>query len=284
MFYSPLRYPGGKGKLADFVKVIFQRNNLLEGHYVEPYAGGASIALSLLFSGYASKIIINDFDKSIFSFWHSVINENDSLCKLINDSSINIHVWREQKEIQKHKEDVSLLQLGFSTFFLNRTNRSGILSAGVIGGKDQLGSYKMDARFNKKDLIGRIQKIGNLSDKILLYNLDAIELIRTISSELPEKTLIYFDPPYYVKGKELYANHYKYDDHLLVSQMVNGITEHKWLVSYDNEKEIRDMYKKNRKFTYSLSYSAVNSTSGSEVMIYHKDLIIPKAGRPSLAL
>jgi len=284
MFYSPLRYPGGKGKLAEFVKIIFKRNDLLEGYYIEPYAGGASIALSLLFSGYASKIIINDFDKSIFSFWHSVINETDELCKLINDSPINVDVWRQQKEIQKQKEEASLLQLGFSTFFLNRTNRSGIITAGVIGGNDQLGNYKIDARFNKKDLISRIQQIGKRADSILLYNLDAIELIRNISSELPEKTLIYFDPPYYIKGKQLYANHYKHEDHLLVSQMINGIFEHKWLVSYDNEKEIRNLYKKNKKFTYSLNYSAVNSTSGSEVIIYHKDLIIPRVGRPSLAL
>jgi DNA adenine methylase len=284
MFYSPLRYPGGKGKLAEFVKIIFNRNDLLEGYYVEPYAGGASIALSLLFSGYASKIIINDFDKSIFSFWHSVINETDELCKFINDSPINMDVWRQQKEIQKQKEEASPLQLGFSTFFLNRTNRSGIIAAGVIGGNDQLGNYKIDARFNKKDLISRIQQIGKRADSILLYNLDAIELIRNISSELPEKTLIYFDPPYYIKGKQLYANHYKHEDHLLVSQMINGISEHKWLVSYDNEKEIRNLYKKNKKFTYSLNYSAVNSTSGSEVIIYHKDLIIPRVGRPSLAL
>jgi DNA adenine methylase len=284
MFYSPLRYPGGKGKLAEFVKIIFKRNDLLEGYYVEPYAGGASIALSLLFSGYASKIIINDFDKSIFAFWHSVINETDELCKLISDSPINMDVWRQQKEIQKQKEEASLLQLGFSTFFLNRTNRSGIITAGVIGGNDQFGNYKIDARFNKKDLISRIQQIGKRADSILLYNLDAIELIRNISSELPEKTLIYFDPPYYIKGKQLYANHYKHEDHLLVSQMINGILEHKWLVSYDNEKEIRNLYKTNKKFTYSLNYSAVNSTSGSEVIIYHKDLIIPRVGRPSLAL
>lgn len=280
MFYSPLRYPGGKGKLAEFVKAIFKRNNLLEGYYVEPYAGGASIALSLLFSDYASKIIINDFDKSIFSFWHSVINKTDELCKLINDTPINMTVWRQQKKIQKQKEEASLLQLGFSTFFLNRTNRSGIITGGVIGGNDQSGNYKIDARFNKKDLISRIQKVGKQSDRILLYNLDAVELIRTISSELPEKTLIYFDPPYYIKGKELYSNHYKHEDHLLVSQMINGISDHKWLVSYDNEKEIRNLYKKNKKFTYSLNYSAVNSTSGSEIFIYHNKLIIPKTARP----
>ncbi len=282
MFYSPLRYPGGKGKLAEFIKLIFEKNSLQGGYYIEPYAGGASVALSLLFSDYASKIIINDFDRSIFAFWHSVINNTDELCKLITDTKVDVDVWRQQKEIQKQKTEADLLQLGFSTFFLNRTNRSGVIKAGVIGGNEQKGNYKIDARFNKTDLISRIQKIGQYKERILLYNLDAIKLIKEISEKLPKKTLIYFDPPYYLKGKELYVNHYKHEDHILVSQMVNGITKHKWLVSYDNESEIKKLYKSNKKFAYSLNYSTVNATTGTEVMIYHKDLIIPKALRPTL--
>jgi len=284
MVYSPLRYPGGKGKLTDFIKLVFERNSLKQGCYVEPYAGGAAIALSLLINDYASKIIINDFDRSIFAFWHSVINSTEEICKMIMDTKINMTVWKQQKEIQKQKEEAELLPLGFSTFFLNRTNRSGIISGGVIGGNEQKGNYKIDARFNRSDLISRIQKIGKYGDDIILYNLDAIELIKKISHQLPEKTLIYFDPPYYVKGKELYVNHYKHKDHLLVSQMINGISQHKWLVSYDNEKEIRNLYKGNKKFAYSLKYSVLNSTTGTEVMIYQKDLIIPRITRPILAL
>lgn len=284
MFYSPLRYPGGKAKLAEFVKSIFDKNELIGGCYVEPYAGGASVALSLLFNNYASKIIINDFDKSIFAFWHSVINETDELCKMITDTKVSMTTWKQQKQIQKQKEEAPLLLLGFSTFFLNRTNRSGIINAGVIGGNEQKGNYKIDARFNKTELVKRIQQIGKLENRIMLYNLDAIKLIKKISKRLPEKTLIYFDPPYYLKGKELYVNHYKHDDHLLVSKMINGIAEHKWLVSYDNEKEIRNLYKNNKKFVYSLHYSAVNATTGTEVMISHSDLIIPRAARPILNL
>lgn len=284
MFYSPLRYPGGKAKLVEFVKSIFDKNELIGGCYVEPYAGGASVALSLLLNNYASKIIINDFDKSIFAFWYSVINETDELCKMITDTKVSMTTWKQQKQIQKQKEEAPLLLLGFSTFFLNRTNRSGIINAGVIGGNEQKGNYKIDARFNKTELVKRIQQIGKLENRIMLYNLDAIKLIKKISKRLPEKTLIYFDPPYYLKGKELYVNHYKHDDHLLVSKMINGIAEHKWLVSYDNEKEIRNLYKNNKKFVYSLHYSAVNATTGTEVMISHSDLIIPRAARPILNL
>lgn len=284
MFYSPLRYPGGKGKLADFIKKIMERNSLKGGYYVEPYAGGASVALSLLINDFASKIIINDFDKSIYAFWHSVIHDTDELCKMITDTKVNMSTWNEQKEIQKQKKEAPLLLLGFSTFFLNRTNRSGIIKAGVIGGNEQTGKYKIDARFNKTDLINRIQNIGKLESRIMLYNLDALEFIKEISKELPDKTLIYFDPPYYLKGKDLYVNHYKHEDHLLVSQMISGIKKHKWIVSYDNENEIRKLYTDNKKFTYSLNYSAVNATFGTEVMIYHDDLIIPKGARPTLNL
>jgi DNA adenine methylase len=281
-YYSPLRYPGGKGKIANFIKQVFEKNLLSDGVYVEPYAGGASVALSLLIDEYASTIIINDFDRSIFAFWHSVINDADNLCDLIQKTSVNVNIWRQQKEVQKAKETADLLELGFSTFFLNRTNRSGIIKAGVIGGNDQSGNYKIDARFNKEELISRIKRIAEYKDRIQLYNLDAIKFIKTISKKLPTKTLIYFDPPYYVKGKDLYVNHYAHEDHLLVSNMINGITEHKWLVSYDNAPEIKAIYRKNKKFEYSLNYSAVNSTTGTEVMFYHSALFIPKKIRPHI--
>lgn len=276
--YSPLRYPGGKGKIASFIKLVFEKNLLLDGYYVEPYAGGASVALSLLFGEYASRIIINDFDMSIFAFWHTVLNHPEELCKLIRDTKVNVRSWKIQKKIQLQKENAELLDLGFSTFFLNRTNRSGILNAGIIGGINQNGKYKIDARYNKVNLIQRIERISKYRDRILLYNLDAIKLIKTISKILPNKTLIYFDPPYYVKGKDLYVNHYVHEDHVLVSKMINGITKHKWIVSYDHSPEIIEIYRRNKKFKYTLNYSAANSTIGTEIMIYHDDLFIPKVG------
>jgi DNA adenine methylase len=281
-FYSPLRYPGGKGKIANFIKQIFEKNTLMDGVYVEPYAGGASIALSLLFEEYASKIIINDFDRSIYAFWYSVIHSTDKFCKLIDKTPITIETWKKQKGIQQSKETSDLLKLGFSTFFLNRTNRSGIIKAGVIGGNNQEGNYKIDARFNKEELKSRIKKIAQYKDRIELYNLDAIELIKQIRTNLPNKTLIYFDPPYYLKGKDLYVNHYKHEDHVLVSEMINGLNEHKWLVSYDNAIEIKTMYKKSKQFQYGLNYSAVNATMGEEVMFFHKDIYIPNNIRPTI--
>jgi DNA adenine methylase len=280
-FYSPLRYPGGKGKVADYFKRIFRENDLCDGTYVEPYAGGASVALALLFNEYASKIVINDLDRSIYAFWHSVLNETEGLCGLIQDTPVDIEQWRYHRSIQKNKGDYSLLDLGFSTFYLNRANRSGIIMAGVIGGVNQNGDWKIDARFNKSELINRIQKIASFKSSIQLHNLDACELMRKISSQLSPNTLIYFDPPYYVKGKDLYVNHYNHKDHSEVAAMIQDLSEFKWVVSYDNLSEIRELYGKHRQLEYSFNYSATHSKPGAEVMIFSDNMTIPNTLNPT---
>lgn len=274
-FYSPLRYPGGKGRIASYFKEIYKTNSLYDGIYIEPYAGGASVALSLLFNQYASKIIINDIDRSIYAFWHSVINNTEKLCKLIYDTPLSINVWQRQKEIQKKKKKCGLLTLGFSTFYLNRTNRSGIINAGVIGGVNQNGDWKIDARFNKKDLINRIERVADYSSQIEIFNCDAINLTKSLKN-LTSKALFYFDPPYYSKGRELYLNFYEPSDHESVARNITKIKKHHWVVSYDDEKAIRQLYKNYRQSFYKLNYSAANKPKGKEIMIFSDRLHIPK--------
>lgn len=280
-FNTPLRYPGGKGKLTDFIRLVFEQNKLTDGHYVEPYAGGAGVAFSLLLLEYVTHIHLNDINKSVYSFWHSVLEENDALCKMIQDCEVTMNEWHKQKNIQCNPNQYSPLELGFSTFFLNRTNRSGIIKGGVIGGKNQDGRWKLDARFKKPDLIGRIKKIALYSDRISLYNQDAETFIQTVMPELPPKTLIYLDPPYYVKGEGLYENHYKHQDHARVANLVKMIANKKWIVSYDNAPEICEFYRDFPQITYGLNYSAQNRYIGSEVMFFSPDLVIPDVVNPS---
>lgn len=139
--------------MVGYLKRLMEVYDLQGGTYIEPYAGGASVALSLLYEGYARHIKINDKDRSIFAFWHAVLNDTEELCRRIQDTPVTMETWQAQREVQRQKETADLLILGFSTFFLNRTNRSGILSGGVIGGKEQTGNYLMDARYNNHDLI-----------------------------------------------------------------------------------------------------------------------------------
>lgn len=272
-FVSPLRYPGGKLKVVDYIKRLFEVNDLMDGTYIEPYAGGASVALTLLFSEYASRIKINDIDRSIYAFWYSVLNETDNLCRMITDTPVTMEQWYAQREVLAHKADAELPELGFSTFFLNRTNRSGILSGGVIGGKEQIGNFKIDARYNKADLIGRIESIADYADRIDLTSMDAVELIKSIKKPT-EKTFCYLDPPYYVKGRDLYLNYYNDDDHKAIAKAIKKY-KGKWIISYDAVDFIRELYKGYRQKEYYLSYSAGNPAKGKEVMVYSNGLIIP---------
>ncbi len=280
-FLTPLRYPGGKGKLANFMELMFQENNLLDAPYIELYAGGAGVAIALLFDEFSSHIHINDVNRSIYAFWHSVVNETDQLCSLIRSTEITIDEWKKQQAIQDHNEEASLLKLGFSTFFLNRTNRSGIIKGGVIGGKNQDGPYKLDARYNKDDLISRIQKIARYRSRISIYNIDAADFISQTLPTLPTQSLIYLDPPYYVKGQGLYEDFYSHNDHVLISRLVRNIQQH-WIISYDNVDPIVQMYQGYRQITYNLSYSANNRYKGAESMFFSSQLSIPPTSNPIL--
>ncbi len=280
-YLTPLRYPGGKSKLAQFIQLVFEKNQLLDGHYVEPYAGGAGIAYSLLFQEYAAHVHINDLNKLVYAFWDSVLEETESLCKLIRDTPVNIEEWKRQKEIQNNPNDFSRLSLGFSTFFLNRTNRSGIISGGVIGGLDQTGSWKIDARYNKEGLIARVQKIASYRNRISLYNQDASIFLKGITQILPPKSLIYLDPPYYIKGRDLYENHYSPQDHECLAKLVRETLQHNWIVSYDFVPEISHLYQGFRQITYYLSYSAANRYKGAEIMVFCDGLQIPDVENPA---
>ena len=275
MHYSPLRYPGGKNKLSAFIAQICIDNNI-NGHYVEPYSGGASVAIFLLFEGFVNKITINDKDRSIYAFWHSVLNKTEQLCEMIERTEITIDEWRVQKEIQTRKESVDLLTLGFSTFFLNRTNRSGIINGGMIGGVDQSGDYLIDCRFNKLELINRIRRIASRKKDIRLYKKDALKLIDMIQKESQNTSanvIFYFDPPYYYKASSLYMNHYKDENHRLVSEKIKSIENIRWIVSYDNVSEIKELYFDCNKKEYSFKHTAHSARVGQEILFFSSNLI-----------
>lgn len=256
---------------------------MCDGHYAEPYAGGAGVALELLFLEYASVIHINDIDPAVYAFWTSILEYPEEFVRLIHDTPVTMTNWQKAKAIiNADPDEVNVLELGFATFFLNRTNRSGILKAGVIGGKKQAGDWKLDARFNKQDLIKRIVKIANFSNRIHVSNLDAIDFLDHLDGTLPERSLVYLDPPYYVKGAGLYRNFYDHEDHVSIKNRLDTF-EKPWLVSYDNVPEIKEIYDQYRRDEYVLSYTAQEKKRGAEVMIYSDVLNKPIGTRLQIA-
>ena len=264
---SPLRYPGGKYKLYKYVEALVKENNCTT--YIEPFCGGTAIALELLFNGVVKKIIINDYDYTIFCFWDSVLNRTDDFIDLIRNTDVTIQEWNRQKEIRNNIDLHSQLEVGFSTFFLNRTNRSGIIDkAGPIGGKEQTGNYSIDCRFNKDKLIEQVRKIASYKKNIQLCNMEAMDFIDEVILKT-RKSFTFFDPPYYGKGPGLYTNFYIHEDHEnLANHIIRVMKNRKWIVTYDNVSAIKNMYSKVEGIEFELQYTLQEKKSASEVMFF----------------
>lgn len=253
--YSPLRYPGGKNKMYSYTTALLEKNGLIGYSYAEPFAGGSGLALSLLINKKVSSLLLNDLDRSIYAFWHSVLNQTGELCHLIEITPVTLEEWYSQKKVQQKKDNASLLDLGFSTFFLNRTNISGIIAGGPIGGYNQAGQYKLDCRFNKKNLIQRIKKISTYKNSISFFNLDAKEFIKTIITR-ENNIFTFIDPPYFNKGPSLYMNYLSENDHKELANLIKKDVNSPFIVTYDNSSEIKEMYKPLKAEEFAISYSA----------------------------
>ena len=274
-YKTPLRYPGGKQKLAPFILEVMTANKLGGGHYAEPYAGGAGVAMELLLNGKVSHVHLNDSSRAIYAFWHSILNHTQVFCRRIAGASLTVTEWRRQKEILSRPSEFDLLDLGFSLFFLNRCNRSGIPSGGLIGGLAQTGKWKMDARFPRNQLITRIEAIAAKKKLITLRNWDAEKFILTHIPMLPRKSLVYCDPPYFHKASRLYLNHYNPRDHARIATVIQRELVRPWIVSYDGVPEILSFYAKRRSFLYDLQYNAGKAYRGKEVFVFSDDLTLP---------
>lgn len=273
---TPLRYPGGKQRLSPFIAELMTENGLVGGHYVEPYAGGAGIAIELLLSQAVSHIHLNDSSLPVYAFWHSVITQPEELCRRILSATLTVEEWKRQRDILRNPEQQDTIDLGYSTLYLNRCNRSGVLTGGVIGGLDQNGTWKMDARFSRNELIRRVENIAARKHSITVHNLDAEQFILKYVPTLPEQTLVYCDPPYFSLSSRLYLNQYRAEDHTRVAGIIQEQLPRKWVVSYDSAPEIIEYYGNRRSFIYDVQYNASRVYKGREIFVFSDDIAIPR--------
>lgn len=267
--YSPLRYPGGKNCIFSFLSKLFYENDLIGIEYAEPYAGGAGLALHLLMDGFVSKIYLNDLDEWVYSFWYSVLNQKDELCSWIQNVSLDVDTWRYYKSFLATPSALTTIEKAKTFFFLNRTNVSGVIKGGIIGGLAQKGTYKIDARFNKTELINRIDKIYQRRADIQISNIDGVDFLKQMNRKHRD-IFIYIDPPYVGKGSNLYLNFYTELDHTILSQLVNKLRK-QWLISYDNCELINLLYKKFNRISYKLAQCTSNKI-GEELLIFNNDI------------
>lgn len=265
---TPLRYPGGKDKLHKFVTKLIELNEIKDGTYVEPFSGGSGVSIRLLLNSSVETIIINDFDPSIHAFWYSVLNYTDRFIEKIESIPVTIEEWTNQKNIYNefHNKPKSF-ENGFATFFLNRTNRSGIIKGGPLGKLDQTGADKIDCRFTKKTSIKKIRNIAEQKERIFLYDMDGTDLITKVIKNLDQKkTFCFFDPPYYRQGQSLYTNFFTHDDHQKLHDSIVELKDYFWITTYDNHPEIAKMYSDVNSYKYELSYSAQTKRKEIELL------------------
>ena len=275
MYYSPLRYPGGKGKLASFMEYMIDQLGHRGGTYIEPFAGGAGIAMELLLRNVVSRIVINDYDKAIWSFWKAILTETDRFVEEIRTVPLTVDEWQKQHKILVTQNDKYSFELGFAAFYLNRTNRSGIIKGGVIGGQEQAKDWKMDVRFKREELVTRIQRIAARKKDIKLYNKDVNSFIKNYVPLYEENALIYFDPPYFRKGQQLYMNFFNYKDHVRIEQEIREHVNCDWIITYDYEPQIEEIYHNYNLRLYDLNYSVSTKRKASELMIFKDGIFIP---------
>ncbi|WP_353099652.1 DNA adenine methylase [Myroides odoratus] len=275
MNYSPLRYPGGKSSLYDFLKRTIKANNIVDGIYIEAFAGGAGAALKLLMLEDVYQIYLNDKDEMIYKFWYSILHQTEDFIKLVSDCELSVEEWEYRKGILQSKEQrakLTDLEIGFTTFYLNRCNRSGIIKAGMIGGNKQEGKWKLDARFNKEDLISKIRKISHYKDRIKIFNLDAVAFVKKMEKEFSKRKdiLLYLDPPYVEQGQGLYNVFFTDNDHKRLASFMQKKVTLKWLVSYDDHPLIHSIYKEVSKNIFEFNYFANRTKVGRELVITSK--------------
>jgi DNA adenine methylase len=275
---TPLRYPGGKTQFYPLIKDLLKNNDLIGHTYIEPFAGGAGIAIKLLINKDVERIVINDIDPAIYAFWYSVLNHTNDLCSLIEETPVTIDQWKKQKEIYNDKKS-KMLKKGFATFFLNRTNVSGIIKGGIIGGLQQFGTYSIDARYTKSTLIEKIKTIGEFKKQINIYNLDAVKLFDLEKIKKLKKTFVNFDPPYVSQGAGLYENSFSEEDHKKLSSLIKRCSR-KWVVTYDVHSLITGLYAGFRHNYLDLNYSINQKRRAKEYIFFSNNIILPKNIEP----
>ncbi|BCS56802.1 DNA methyltransferase [Adlercreutzia equolifaciens subsp. celatus] len=271
--YTPVRYPGGKSKIYPEFRAILERNGLIGASYAEVFAGGAGLAIKLLLRSDVSSIVINDYDRAVFCMWDAIVNNSDEMCSFVNDVDLDVKTWKKQREIYRKRETADPLELAKATFYLNRTNVSGILGGGLIGGLDQKGAYKMGARFTRDTLIKKIENIADRKDDIEVSQLDAEVFI---DRYLQNKGLFaYLDPPYVQKGPGLYRDSFDEAKHRSLAKKL-GNCKSKWVVTYDKDILIDSIYDQYESTSIDIAYTANARTVGKEKIILGPGLSWPE--------
>lgn len=251
----PLRYPGGKASLLNYVEKFITSNNISVQAILEPYAGSAAISMGLLRKGMISKAYINDSDQMVYAFWKTVLNNNEELIEMIDSLEVNLDAWFCYRKylVDKPLTKFNEKDVAMAFLFLNRTSYSGIVKAGPLGGKKQQSRYKIDCRFNKENIKKKIEQLQEFSSRLEISNMEGIEFMKETIKKTGD-VFIYADPPYYNVGKLLYNQYFDDKKHIQLADYLKQVEEQPWLLSYNANEFIMNLYSDQKMVPIYLDY------------------------------
>lgn len=283
---SPLRYPGGKARLAPLLADLLREQHHPAQVFVEPFAGGAGAGLYLLRQGVVDRLVLNDAHPGVAAFWRSIMTYPEEFCTLIRETSASLENWHWARDVlQNASPSTDDLTLGFATFFLNRTNRSGILiNAYPIGGLDQAGKYKIGDRYNPDALVERVRAVAAMSEQITVTQEDGPDLLSRAGDlgSAADEVFALVDPPYVGMGHRLYEFAFTQEDHERLAAALKS-APYRWVLTYDDVPLVRGLYPPEWCTIFEKSYSAARAYRGQEIMVFSENTTRDTKTRAGLA-
>lgn len=257
--------------MSAFLKEYMKKlDPTLEKVIAEPYCGGAGAALILLADGDADMVVLNDADLRVYSAWLAMLEEPERFVAKLSNVRLDIAEWLYHRDlVDGYSGSEYDFEVGFSTFYMNRTTRSGIiLNAGPIGGYDQRGKWKLDARFNVQRLTNQVLWLATNRHRIRLSNFDGLSFIdRERRMPAADNTLFFIDPPYVKAGGRLYYDGMSEAKHIALSDLLTTGNIRHWILTYDDAPLIRQLYRSQKCSNISVNYSLQSKRLENEILV-----------------
>ncbi|QOT19275.1 DNA adenine methylase [Paenarthrobacter sp. YJN-5] len=281
-YASPLRYPGGKARMAPWLTDTFE--GLLGPMdveiWLEPFGGGAGAALTALCTGKVPEAWIVEANPALAAFWTTVMNDGPALAARVERTIPTLALFQESREnvgAALAGEHLNVFDLGLSAFILNRCSRSGMIlpSVGPIGGKMQAGQHTIAARFNAGALADRIRAVHALGDRFKVFAGDGISFLEDLpDSGVQDEVFCFVDPPYIGVGNDLYAVGMDDDLHQRLARALNRLTT-PWLLTYDAHPRVPLLYPGSHVVEFDIPHTAGSSRVGTEYLVLGPGMDLP---------
>lgn len=227
---SPFRYPGGKTWLVPYVRNWLLSRKNKPARFVEPFAGGGIVSLTVAFEELAGQTVMCELDESIAAVWRVVLNGH---ADWLSDKILNFDLTAKNVHEVLGSKPRALHEMAFQTILRNRVQRGGIMAPGAGLVKEGEDGRGLASRWYPETLASRIRAINARKHRVNFIQGDGFKLLDEYRSD--QDTVFFIDPPYTIAAKRLY--HYWQIDHRELFARLSKVRGD-FLITYDNTPEV----------------------------------------------